>query len=213
MLLALALAVRPTSVAAIYALLASARPRRGLLLFLVAGFGFSFSVGVLVVSALHGFDGVGRPTANDVLDVAIGAAALGFAAGIASGRMAPRRRAEREAPSPWMARLRDPTAGVLVVAGIATHLPGLFYLAGLNAIVSSEPGFARGVAEVLVFNGLWYSTGVAALLAFIARPHATLDAVGAVRAWLSARQRTLLVAVFGVVGAYLLVIGVSDLAG
>lgn len=211
--LGLVCAVRPTATAAIYALLCSARPRRALLLFLLAGFVFSTSVGVLVVTALHGFTGFTRDTTlSDVVDVMVGAAALGFAAGVSSGRLAGRGHGGERAPSPWVARLREPTAGMLVLAGIATHLPGLLYLAALNVIVSSRPGVVQGVLQVVAFNGLWYSTGAAALIAFIARPVATRHTVDAMRAWLSAHERAVLVTAFSAVGGYFLLAGLVGLA-
>ena len=52
--LALLNAVRPTAFAAVYALLSSARPRRSLLAFTLSSFLFSATIGILVVTALHG---------------------------------------------------------------------------------------------------------------------------------------------------------------
>ena len=77
-----------------------------------------------------------------------GVAALGFAAGMAAGRMpspgAGSRRGDRVTPPgerELITRLRNPSIGLAIGAGIATHLPGLFYLLGLNAIADLRPGF------------------------------------------------------------------------
>lgn len=201
-LLGLASAFRPTGIAAIYALLGSARPRRSLLVFLVAGALFSVAVGVAVVLLLHEVTAYRRQTTvSAVVDLMIGAAALGFAAGIVSGRVGSSAAAQAGAPG-WVARLRDPSARVLVAAGIATHLPGIFYLAGLHLIAVERPGTAAGVAQVLVYNALWYSTGVAALVAFVLRPQETRAAVERMRSWLRDHERQVLVVVFAVVGAW-----------
>ena len=81
--LALASAVRPsTSLAAVYALLSTPRPRPLLIAFVLAGLAFSVAVGMLVVSVFHG---VHVPRRNssliDVVDLLAGVAALGFAVG------------------------------------------------------------------------------------------------------------------------------------
>lgn len=201
-LLGLASAFRPTGIAAIYALLGSARPRRSLLLFLAAGALFSVAVGVAVVLALHQVTAYRRQTtASGVVDLMIGAAALGFAAGVFSGRVGWSPAAQRTAPG-WVTRLRDPSARVLIAAGIATHLPGIFYLAGLHLIAVGRPGPAAGIAEVLVYNALWYSSGVVALAAFVLRPDGTRTAVERMRGWLRDHERQVLVAVFMVVGLW-----------
>lgn len=207
-------AVRPTGAAAIYALLCSARPRRSLLVWLVAGFVFSATVGLVIVSLLHDVRGFARTTTRShVIDMLIGAAALGFAAGVASGRMAWRTPGAEQGPSPWIARLRDPSLKILIGAGIATHLPGLLYLAALNAILGGQPRAIQAVVQVLVFNALWYSTGVAALAAFILRPDATRAAIDATRIWLRAHEREVVLVVFFSTGVYFLVTGAVGLTG
>lgn len=213
--LGLVCAVRPTAAAAIYALLCSRRPRWSLLVFLVAGFAFSATVGIAVVALLHGSVGLERTsTRSNIIDVALGAAGLGFAAGIGTGRFSwqPRDAADTP-PSPWVARLQAPTLGMLVVAGIATHLPGILYLAALSVILGGDPSLGQAIIQVLIFNALWYSTGIAALAAFIIRPAATRGVVDAIRSWLAGHERGVLVVVFGGFGAYFVASGAAGLAG
>ena len=52
--LGVANALRPTSLACVYAILATTEPRRLLTAFLLAGFSFSLATGVIVVSLIHG---------------------------------------------------------------------------------------------------------------------------------------------------------------
>lgn len=203
-LLGLASAFRPTGIAAIYALLGSARPRRSLLVFLAAGALFSVTVGIAVVLALHQVTAYRRETTvSGVVDLVIGAAALGFAAGVVSGWVGWSPAAQGAAPR-WVGRLRDPSARVLVAAGVATHLPGIFYLAGLHLIAVERPGAADGMAEVLVYNALWYSTGMAALAAFVLRPAGTRTVVERMRSWLRDHEREVLGAALVVVGVWFL---------
>jgi hypothetical protein len=43
-----------------------------------------------------------------------------------------------------------------------THVPGLFYIVALNAIISEGPSFASGVLQVLLFNAIWFAAAIAA---------------------------------------------------
>ena len=67
-------------------------PRRLLLAFAAAGFASSWAIGMVVVAVFHGANvAVGGSTFTAVLDVAFGAAALGFAAGLERGWVQPAR--------------------------------------------------------------------------------------------------------------------------
>lgn len=207
--LGLVSAFRPAGIAAITALLGSRAPQRSLLIFLAAGFAFSTTVGLLVVLGLHEVSGYRRGSvAGDVVDLLIGVAVLGFAAGLAAGRPG---RPAVPTGSRWTARLRDPSAGVLVAAGVATHLPGLFYLAGLHVIVLGRPELPAAAFQVLAYNACWYSTGVLALAASLRAPQATRRAVERGEAWLRAHERTVVLAVAVVVGAYFAAAGLHGL--
>src|SRR4051794_20649779 len=131
--------LRPgTSLAAVLLLLEQPRSRRLLVLFTAAGFAWSWAIGLVVVGVFHGVTvAVGGSTFTAVLDVAFGAAALGFAGGLHRGWVqTPHRRSS--APSAGRGSrlsrdLRDASTRDVVAAGAATHLPGLVYLAALNA--------------------------------------------------------------------------------
>src|SRR4051795_6540206 len=108
--------LRPgTSLAAVLALLKTPEPRRPLFFFTVAGFASSWVIGLVVVGVFHGANvAVGGSTFTGVLDVAFGAAALGFAAGLQRGWVQPTRR-DSSSPSATAAssgfgrRLRTPS--------------------------------------------------------------------------------------------------------
>ena len=211
-LLAIVNALRPTGVAAVYALLSTPRPRRLLVAYIAVGFAWSFAVGILVVGVLHGVKVETRSsTVNSVVSLGLGAAAAGFAAGIATGRI--------ETPSPGrstgqsrVARaLRDPTLAVAAGAGVATHLPGLFYLLGLNAISETGPGLAVGAVNVLIFDAIWFAIPIAALAVALRRPAAARMALDRGSAWARRYQRQLATVVFAVVGVAFALKGAVDL--
>ncbi|MFL5870427.1 MAG: GAP family protein [Solirubrobacterales bacterium] len=150
--LALLSAGRPTSIAVVYALLGSPAPRRSLTAYVAAGFVWSVAVGAVVVTALHGIAVSGDSTFAAIVDVIGGVAALGFAYGYLRGRSEVDTEAASSRVGPAVpARLRDPSPAVAAGAGMATHMPGLFYLLGLNAIAAELVGVyftAKGAANL-----------------------------------------------------------------
>jgi hypothetical protein len=215
-ILALASAGRPsTSLAAVYALLATARPRPLLAVFVASGFAVSAAIGVLVVAVLHGVDLPGGESRfTDIVDVVAGVAALGFANGVRYGRVERIRRGRRDGePSRVTRMLRDPSLGVAGAAGVATHVPGLFYLVALNAIAASGPAFRNAVVEVLIYNAIWFSVPIAALVFAKRRPADAHDLIERVNGWVTRHDQMILTVVFAAVGAFLVVKGLAGLIG
>jgi hypothetical protein len=213
--LALASAPRPAGIAALYALLSASHPRRVLVAYLAAGLMFSVAIGVLVVAVFHGADIAYRDTdAYAAIELAGGVAALGFAAGVATGRRQLPARADRGGKDSAIARrLRAPSVTTASVAGVATHLPGLFYLLALNAIVAERRGLAAGVVQVLVFNAIWFAAAFASVAMFLVRPGAARRALSRVDGWARRHSRAITVVVFAVAGSYLAARGAAGLAG
>jgi hypothetical protein len=213
-ILALASAVRPsTSLAAVYALLSTTRPRVLLAAFAASGFAVSTGIGVLVVAVLHGIELPGGESRfSDIVNVVAGGAALGFAHGVRVGGMdRVRRRRTREEPS-WVSRtLRAPSVGVAAAAGVATHVPGLFYLVALNAIAAGQPGFAQAVVEVVVYNAIWFSVPFAAIVFARRRPEHAHDLIERVNGWMRRHDQAILALVFAAVGVFLVVKGTAGL--
>jgi hypothetical protein len=210
--------LRPgTSLAAVLTLLNTPRPRRPLLFFIAAGFAWCWVFGMLVVGVFHGANvALGGSTFTAVLEVAFGAAALGFAAGLQKGWVQPgRRRSSRpRAPgaSSRLARsLHNPSARVAAAAGIGTHLPGLIYLAALNAIASERPGLVGACVRVAIYDALWFMVPLAALVLVIVRPGAALLYLEHATAWVRRHEHAVLLAGSLALGGYLLVKGTTTL--
>jgi Sap, sulfolipid-1-addressing protein len=210
--LAVANALRPTSLAAVYALLSTRQPRRLLIAFILVGATFSVATGVLVVEIIHGAQiRHGKSTFDAIVELTAGVAALGFAAGLAQGRMQRRPREQPAEPSRLARSLRDPPARVAAAAGIATHLPGLFYLVGLNAISAQDPGLGEGITAVLVFNAIWWAGPVGTLVFFLMRPDSARAILAAANAWARTNNRAIGVVVFAAAGVYLTLQGLVNL--
>jgi Sap, sulfolipid-1-addressing protein len=211
--LALASAPRPAGLAALYALLSASHPQRVLVAYIAAGFAFSAGIGVLVVAA---FDGAGieygGKTADYLVQLLAGVAALGFAVGVWSGRARlPSPGESRAEQSAMIRRLRRPSVGTAAVAGIATHLPGFFYLVALNSIVAERHGLVDDVVHVLVFNAIWFAAAIASVVYFMIRPGAARRALLRASSWARRHSRGTTMVVFAVAGAYLSVNGALGL--
>ncbi len=214
-ILALANALRPTSLAAVYALLATKEPRRLLTAFILAGVGFSMATGILVAGLIHGAHiRHGTSTFDAIVNLVAGVAALGLALGVALGRVQRRSREQAErGESVLSRRLRNPSLAVAAAAGIATHLPGLLYLVGLNQISAEGPQLGVAIVDVTVFNAIWWSIPIASLLFFLMRPAATRDGLGAANVWTRNHDRVIVAALSAAVGIYLTARGAVNLLG
>ena len=214
LVLALTTVIRPTSAAAVFAMLSTPRPQRLLVAYIVAGLGFSLAVGTLVVVLLGGLQSTrGSSTVRPLLDLALGTCALGCAVRAWIGwlpRSRPRGSAE---PDSWLRRrLTDMSRSGAATAGVLTHLPGLVYLAALNAIAASARGPANGVLQVVVYNGIWFSVAIGALVLSVYRPTVSRDFLERVISWTRDHQRMITTGFFGALGGYLVVVGVIGVA-
>jgi hypothetical protein len=199
-------------------MLAAARPTRLLLAYIISGAAFSCGFGVVVVILLSGWT---RPVAQDdvraVIGIVVGAVSLGYAAGLLSGHLRqPAGDADGGNVGPdaeswlgrWLADLSVPRAAV---AGVFTHLPGLFYIAALNVIANSTSRIVDQIFQVAVYNGFWFALPTAALVLAARRPVELQNFLRRLTGWVSRREREILVTAFGLLGTYLIVKGVVEL--
>jgi hypothetical protein len=210
--------LRPgTSLAAVLTLLKAPRPQRHLLFFTAAGLASSWAIGLVVVSVFHGANvAVGGSTFSAVLDVALGAAALGFGAGLQQGWVQPTRPRSSSpsaaaAPRRFGRRLHNPSARVAAAAGIATHLPGLIYLVALNAIASERPPPVDAALQVAIYDALWFLLPLASLVLVVVRPDAALAHLDAATGWARRHEHAILVSGSIVLGVYLVGKGTASL--
>jgi hypothetical protein len=209
-LLGLASTVRPTSMAAVCALLATAAPRRLMVVYVCAGMAFTIGVGVIVVVALSGVDiQRGGDHAKGIAEIVGGWALLLLAVLIATRRIPVG--GSGDAPDllgRWQPLLdRRITLRTAAIAGPATHVPGLFYLIALNVIVAGNPAAADALLELLLYNVLWFAVPLAALIVSVARPDLARSLLDGVQKWAWQHSRGILLALSLVIGAGLIVRG------
>ncbi|HEY2204476.1 MAG TPA: GAP family protein [Pseudonocardia sp.] len=210
LVLGLSTVIRPTSAAAVYAMLSAHRPRRLLVAYLATGLVFSLAIGVVIVLAFQGRTTAAATTVGRaVLDIVLGAAALGYGAGAWSGRL--RRRPSRVDESWLQRRLHHLTPPVAALTGVVTHLPGIVYLAALNAIVGSATGPTNSVLQVVVYNALWFSLPIVALVLSVYRPTVSRDLLERGSDYARRHKQLIVVAACLLLGTYLVVKGIVDL--
>jgi hypothetical protein len=215
LVLALTTVIRPTSAAAVFAMLSTPRPQRLLVAYLVAGLGFSLAVGTLVVVLLGGLQSTRTSSAvRPLLDLVLGTCALGCATSAWIGwlpRSRPRGSAE---PDSWLRRrLTDMSPSGAATAGVLTHLPGLVYLAALNAIAAGAGSTASGVLQVVVYNGIWFSLAIVALVLSVYRPTVSREFLEWVISWTRRHLQVITVVFCCALGGYLVAVGVLGLVG
>jgi hypothetical protein len=212
-------AVRATPLAIVYGFLAGREPRRLLTAYIVAGLVVSLAVGIAVVTVFGASTRAPASTATRaVVDLVVGVGALSYTAGFWSGRIGNRPEGQPRRRMPFEdgrlgQRLRRPSWPLAAGLGAVTNLPGLFYLAGLVAILGTDPTPVNGVVQVVIYNVLRFATPIAALLLVLTRPDATRAVVESLQDWTRRNSRMLILVVFGVAGIYLTVKGLVELLG
>ena len=210
-LLALASTVRPTSLAAVSALLGRDASRRLMVAYVTGGLIFAFLFGLVVVTVFHGVHiDPGADQAKGIADLIGGAVALLFGGAVLLGLVDDRlRRPNRKSGSGWLARLdRQITVRAAALAGPLTHIPGVFYLIALNVIAAHNPHLPGAILAVVIYDVIWFAVPIAALVLCIVDPESARKVVPAVQQRVASHSRTIVLATCFVVGIILLIRGV-----
>jgi hypothetical protein len=208
--LALACAVRPTSLAAVYALVSHDARRRLMWAYVLAGLAFTIGFGAIVVGLTDGIHlHSGSNKTKAIADLAGGIVALAFGIGLATGRISRGRTDDAPRTGRRMKAALAHRVGIrtAALAGPATHVPGLFYLIALNVIVAHNVAIADKTLALLIYNAIWFALPLAALIVCIVRPAMARDLVAEVQRWTRAHARAILLATSFVVGAALIIRG------
>src|SRR5262245_31594593 len=170
--LALASTIRPTSLAAVYALLSPDSRRALMCAYVAVGLAFTIAFGLLVVYAFHGIHlKSGSDRTKGIADIIGGAVALALGIAVLTGRV--RDRSHHDAPHTqrWATLLdRRLTTRTAAVAGPFTHIPGVFYLIALNVIVAHNERVRDGTLAVLTYNAVWFAVPIIALCFCLVKP-------------------------------------------
>lgn len=208
--LAIASTIRPTSLAAVYAMLCTDRARRFLVVYIISGLVFTVGFGLLATWAFNGVSfGSGGDKAEDLAEIIGGALLLVFGVAMYFGLIGGDH--TEDAPRPgkrWGERLQQRlTVKTAAIAGPATHLPGLFYLVAINVIVAHKTGIFIGFFEVLLYNAIWFAVPFAALAVSMVAPELARQKVGSINGWARRNSRSIVITVSIVMGSVFLLRG------
>jgi hypothetical protein len=241
LLMAAVAAVHPARVAAVVFMLSRARPMRLLVAYFIGGFGLSLIVGVVVAFLLKDVGIGQGSSVPPGIEIAVGVLALLAAVLVGSGlaarlrdrlqarnpkahgpdtsgpemggarpgierppgfdRLSPRAQAALKTESPWVAW----------IAGLAVGLPSAYYLAAIAAILKSGGGTAPQVAALVVFNVIAFALAEIPIVSYSLAPDATSARVHQLYDWMNEHRRVVMTTLAGVVGVYLVAIGISKL--
>jgi hypothetical protein len=203
--LALASTIRPTSLAAVYALVSHDAARRLMWAYVVAGLVFTVAFGALIVGATHGIHlGSGTNETKGIADIAGGIVALAFGAGLVTGRIGGGDSGDAPRDGGRLRSVLDRrlTIRTAALAGPVTHIPGVFYFIALNVIVADQASLGETSVALATYNAVWFTLPIAALVVCIVRPASAQALVGGLDRWVRHHHRgILLVASFGAGGA------------
>ena len=210
LVLALASTVRPTSLAAVSAILSHDSRRRLLLAYVSRGFGLHLRLRGGRRRRISRNPPHPRQRSDEgIADIVGGVVALLFGCAVLTGRI--HRRPDHDAPGTgidWKSRLdRRLTVPAAAIAGPLTHIPGFFYLIALNVIVAHNPRLPGGLLAVGIYDAIWFALPLAALATCTVNPDAARHAVASVHRWTGQHSRALLLVTSFTVGVALVIRG------
>jgi len=231
----------PVRIGAVAFMLTRTKPMRLLLGYFVGGFALSLIVGVVLVFVLKDSNLGKSSSVPPELEIAVGALALLVAVLVGTGISATLRdKAQARHPEAKLPNLDSPASPdgppgiesmpgfdklpgrvknalskespwVAWVAGLAVGMPTAYYLAAIAAILKSGSSAGTQVAALVVFNVVAFAQAEIPIVSFGIAPEATRRRIDQLYAWVSGHQRTVVTVVAGVVGIYLVIVGISKL--
>lgn len=171
--------------------------------------------------ALHGVNVLHfSASTRGVVELAAGVLLIVVAVAVLMGRKAqwhPRRHRHADGQQPRTQSLQDRALGndsvwIAWAAGAVYSAPGAYYLAGLALLAKLGAPTVTDVLAILGFNVIMFALIELPLIGFVLAPERTRKLTGNLHAWMTAHRRALIVSLTGVIGTYLVVSGLSDLA-
>ncbi len=222
LLLALDAALYPTLLAAVVILLN--QPRRLALMsaYLAGGLIISIGVGLLVVFGLEGAVHGSHSAVSWTVDLAVGGLALLLAVALATradARFAERRKGSSAGAvdpnahkgEPVMQRILARESTPLVfIAALVMNLPSAAYLVAMKDIAAAHHATGATILLVVGFNLIMFMLIELPLIGLIVMPQGSEKAVLTLNGWLSENGRRIAIVLCVVLGAFLLIRGITD---
>jgi hypothetical protein len=101
--------------------------------------------------------------------------------------------------SPWIAW----------TAGVGVGIPNAYYLAAIAIVVKSHLPALQQILYLILFNLFNFGPVIIPLVAYLQAPQRTTNFVAGTNSWVSAHHRAFVAALTGVIGVYLILLGVT----
>jgi hypothetical protein len=240
LLMAVVVAIDPGQVGAVAYILSRQRAMRLLIAYFLGGFGVSLISGGVILFILGQADLGKSSSIPPEIEITVGALALAVAALVGSGvagrlrdRAQRRRAVDKPRDRPPRAdsgrdrveqmpgfdklphRLQDAlhneSPWTVWIYGVAVGMPSAYYLAALAAILESGVVTGAQIGALLAFNLVAFAIAEIPLVSFALAPEATRARLDQLYTWISTHHRLVVTLLTGLVGVYLVVVGVSKL--
>jgi hypothetical protein len=201
-------------------LIQNTRPRLMFSGFLLGCMTVCLSIGLLDVFVLHSDAIKTQGQASAGLDLALGVPLVVIGALLATGRLHRRRRAPAPAADGqppkregWEQRLvSKPRFGIAVLLGAVAGTPGADYVIALHQLVTGKSSTAAQAVAVVVFALIEFSLVIIPFVFLLVRPAGTEAQLQHAQHWLKSHARQVLAAVALLVGAFMVISGLTRLS-
>jgi len=217
--LAIGSAFYPLGLAAVLVILATPRPLRMLVGYLIGGALVSVGIGLiaLVVIGQSGWVEGTQPTLTPALELAMGALALLLAYAVATGRAQQMRDRRKKTPTEpsgpsWSDRVLSRGSGLVAFfVGMVMSLPSVYYIAALPYISENFSGAGTQVALVLLFNVIQFAFVEVPIVGYLVAPERTTHLVERFIGGVKAHAQQVAVIVVAAIGVYMVIEGLVSL--
>jgi hypothetical protein len=201
-------------------LIQNTRPRLMFSGFLLGCMTVCLSIGLLDVFVLRSDAIKTQGQASAGLDLALGVPLVVIGALLATGRLHRRRRAPAPAAdgqppkrAGWEQRLvSKPRFGIAVLLGAVAGTPGADYVIALHQLVTGKSSTAAQAVAVVVFALIEFSLVIIPFVFLLVRPAGTEAQLQHAQHWLTSHARQVLAAVALLVGAFMVISGLTRLS-
>lgn len=234
LLMAIVAGADPVRFGLVVFMLSRTRPMPLLLAYFIGGFGINLAVGAGIVFVWRDAGLATSGSSSGEVEIAVGLLAL-LVCALAAGGFLPWLRRRMRTPQPGgaapaggrpgleqlpgftrlptraQAALESGSIWVAWLAGLGMGVPTPYYLAAIEAMLTSGAAVGPQVAALVVFNIVGFAVAEVPILSFWLAPDATRERVDQLYLWMKAHHRPVVATLAAVVGVFFILAGFSDL--
>jgi len=207
-------ALSPPALLAVAVYMASANPRRSLLIYLAGAVTMTVILGIVILLAIHA-GGLNHPHQRQPrygLRLGLGVLALGAGIFLARRKPKPKKDKKTKKPSLISRIMAHPAPLAAFAVGMFLFTPSASFVAAVQVVATSRDSdtlivLAMAIVVLIDVMFIWLPLGF-----FLAAPEATTRHVRTTNAWIQAHSRVIIVGGLLIVGLLLTINGATGLA-